>query len=106
MIKVAVNRRTVEVNDGSTLFDAARQAGVYVPTFCNYPRLPSNAVCRLCLVDVDGEARPQPACATLAKEGDIVETDFSDLQEFRKTNAQWLLARHSNDFMRCEVNGA
>ena len=106
MIKLTVNGKSVESNDGSTLLDAIREAGVYVPTLCHYPRLPSHAVCRMCLVNVAGEDQPQPACATMAKEGDIVETDSEDLQEFRKTNAEWLLARHPNDCMRCEVNGS
>lgn len=106
MIKLTVNGRSVELKDGSTLLDAARVAGVHIPTLCHYPRLPSHAVCRMCLVDVDGEVRPQPACVTKAKENDIVETDSRDLQEFRKADAQWLLARHPNDCMRCEVNGS
>ena len=106
MIKLTVNGRSVEVNDGATLLDAAREAGVFIPTLCHYPRLPSHAVCRMCLVNVDGEVRPQPACVTKAKEGDVVATDSKDLQEFRKTNAQWLLARHPNDCIRCEVNGS
>ncbi|CAA6826237.1 MAG: Periplasmic [Fe] hydrogenase large subunit (EC, partial [uncultured Thiotrichaceae bacterium] len=105
MITLTVNARSVEVNDGSTLLDAAREAGVYIPTLCYYPRLPSHAVCRMCLVTIDGESRPQPACITMAKEGDVVETDSRELQEFRKTDAEWLLARHPNDCMRCEVNG-
>ena len=106
MIKLNINGRSVEVNDSSTLLDAAKEAGVYIPTFCHYPRLPCHAVCRMCLVNVEGEARPQPACVTKANEGDVVETDSKDLQEFRKINAQWLLARHPNDCMRCEVNGS
>jgi len=105
MIRLTVNGRPVELGDGSTLLDAAREAGVHIPTLCHYPRLPSHGVCRMCLVDVEGESRPQAACATIAKEGDVVETDSIDLQAFRKTDLQWLLARHPNDCMRCEVNG-
>ncbi|MEJ2141354.1 MAG: [FeFe] hydrogenase, group A [Gammaproteobacteria bacterium] len=106
MIKLTVNGRSVEVNDGSTLLDAAREAGVHIPTLCYYPRLPSHAVCRMCLVNVNGNAHPEPACITKAKHGDVVETDSRELQEFREADAQWLLARHPNDCMRCEVNGA
>lgn len=106
MIKLTVNGRSVELNDGSTLLDAAREAGVYIPTFCYHPRLPCHAVCRMCLVNVDGCPRPQPACVTKAKEGDVVETDASDLEEFRKVDVEWLLSRHPNDCMRCEVNGS
>lgn len=106
MIKLSVNGRSVEVNDGSTLLDASREAGVHIPTLCHYPRLPCHAVCRMCLVHVEGEDRPQPACITRAKANDIIETDSPDLQEFRKTDAQWLLARHPDDCIRCEVNGS
>ncbi|MCW8933635.1 MAG: [FeFe] hydrogenase, group A [Gammaproteobacteria bacterium] len=106
MIKLTINGRSVEINDGSTLLDAARKAGVHIPTLCYYPRLPCHAVCRMCLVNVDGETRPQAACITKAKDGDIVDTDSTSLQEFRKMNAQWLLARHPDDCIRCEVNGS
>ena len=106
MTKLTVNGRSVEVADGLTLLDAAREAGVHIPTLCYYPRLPSHAVCRMCLVNVAGQSQPQPACITKAKAGDVVETDSRDLLEFRKTDAQWLLARHPNDCIRCEVNGS
>ena len=106
MIKLSVNGRPVEVNDGSTLLDAAERAGVHIPTLCCHPRLPSHAVCRMCVVDVEGDPRPQPACVTKAREGDHVVTDSRSLQEFRRTNMEWLLTRHPNDCMRCEVNGS
>lgn len=106
MIKLTVNGRSVELQEGSTLLDAAHAAGVHVPTLCHYPRLPSHAVCRMCLVDVGGHAQPQPACVTKAKEGDVVATDTQALQAFRKMDMEWLLARHPDDCMRCEVNGA
>lgn len=106
MITLTVNGRSVELNDGSTLLDAAREAGVYIPTLCYHPRLPCHAVCRMCLVNVNDCARPQPACVTKAKEGDVVETDSKELQDFRKADIEWLLARHPNDCIRCEVNGS
>jgi NADH-quinone oxidoreductase subunit G len=106
MIRLTVDGRAVELDDGATLLDAARAAGVYIPTFCHHPRLPSHAVCRMCLVDVRGERQPQPACVTRAKDGDVVDADSAELRAFRKTNAQWLLARHATDCMRCEVNAS
>lgn len=106
MIKLTINGRPVELPDGSTLLDASREAGVHVPTLCHYPRLPSHAVCRMCLVEVAGHAQPQPACVTKAHDGDVVQTDTPALQAFRKMDMQWLLARHPDDCMRCEVNGA
>ena len=106
MNTLTINGQSVEVSEGSTLLDAATEAGVYIPTFCHHPRLPTHAVCRMCLVNVNNEEHPKPACKTKANDGDVVETDSNELQEFRKTNAQWLLARHPNDCIRCEVNGS
>lgn len=106
MISLTINGHSVELDEGATLLDASRKAGVYIPTFCHYPNLPCHATCRMCLVNVAGEARAQPACVTIAKQGDVVETDTKDLNEFRKADVEWLLARHPNDCMRCEVNGA
>ncbi len=105
MIKLAINGRSVEVKTGVTLLDATRKAGVHVPTLCHYPGLPAHAVCRMCLVEVEGQSNPLPACSTPANVGDVVRTDTDDLQAFRRTNGEWLLARHPNDCIRCEVNG-
>ena len=60
----------------------------------------------MCLVDVEGQAHPQPACVTKANEGDRVVTDSGKLRQFREADMEWLLARHPNDCMRCEVNGS
>lgn len=104
-LRLTVNGHTVEVESGTTLLEAARQAGVHIPTLCHHPNLPARAVCRMCLVDVVGERKPQAACAAMAKDGDVVETDTPGLRISRQANAEWLLARHPNDCMRCEVSG-
>ncbi len=106
MIKLTVNGIPVEVDEGATYLDAANKAGVHIPTLCYHPRFRSHAVCRMCLVHVAGSSRPQAACIGKADEGDRVDTGGADLEQFRAIDAQWLLARHPNDCMRCEVNGA
>lgn len=106
MVQLTVNGRAVEVPAGATLLEATRQAGVHVPTLCYHPRLPAQAVCRMCLVEVQGLAQPQPACHTPAQHGQVVQTDTPALHAFRQMNAAWLLARHPNDCLRCEVNGS
>ena len=104
-LHLTINGHAAQVPEGATLLEAARVAGVHIPTLCHHPRLPSHAVCRMCLVEVAGQARPQPACVTPARAGDVVTTDSTALAEFRRADAQWLLARHPQDCMRCEVNG-
>ncbi|PWE51429.1 hypothetical protein DEM26_00180 [Thioclava sp. NG1] len=106
MITLTINGRHIDVEDGTSLLEAAKTAGIHIPTLCHYPGLPAHAVCRMCLVEIEGTQNPQPACRTLAKDGDVVTTDSEALTAFRKADAEWLLARHPNDCMRCEVNGA
>ncbi|WGT49315.1 [FeFe] hydrogenase, group A [Thioclava nitratireducens] len=106
MITLTINGRHIDVEDGTSLLEAAKTASIHIPTLCHYPGLPAHAVCRMCLVEIEGTQNPQPACRTLAKDGDVVTTDSEALTAFRKADAEWLLARHPNDCMRCEVNGA
>ncbi|OWY02928.1 [FeFe] hydrogenase, group A [Thioclava sp. IC9] len=106
MITLTINGRHIDVEDGTSLLEGAKTAGIHIPTLCHYPGLPAHAVCRMCLVEIEGTQNPQPACRTLAKDGDVVTTDSEALTAFRKADAEWLLARHPNDCMRCEVNGA
>ncbi|WP_439636160.1 2Fe-2S iron-sulfur cluster-binding protein [Oceanicaulis sp.] len=105
MIKLTVNGRPVELEAGATALEAARVAGVSIPTLCSYPGLPSHAVCRMCLVEINGDPKPQPACVTVITDGDSIETETDALRAFRQTNAEWLMARHPNDCLHCEVNG-
>jgi len=105
MITLTIDGRRVDVVEGATLLEALRSAGASVPTLCDHPGLPSRAVCRLCLVEVQGEPKPQPACCTRARAGDRVQTRTPALQAFRQANMDWLLADHPNDCQRCEVNG-
>ena len=51
-IRLTIDGRGVEVPAGSTIWDAARAAGVEIPVLCHDPRLPPVGVCRVCLVDV------------------------------------------------------
>jgi len=106
LIQLSVNGRGVEVPEGATLLQAARTAGVHLATLCHHPRLPSHAVCRMCLVEVRGQSRPVPACVTPAEEGQAVRTDSPGLQDFRRQEVSWLLARHPKDCMRCEAGGS
>lgn len=106
LIVLTINGRPVEARGGATLLEAARTAGVHIPTLCHHPGMTPRAVCRMCLVKVNAEARPQPACSTPARDGDAVETEGAELQALRKADAAWMLAHHPNDCMRCEVDGS
>lgn len=66
MITLEVDGKTVEVESGSTVMDAANKLGVHVPHFCYHKKLSIAANCRMCLVEVEKAPKPLPACATPA----------------------------------------
>src|SRR2546422_1542351 len=60
--------------EGRTILDAARQAGIEIPTLCWYPMLSIVGNCRICLVSVEGQPKLIPACATKVADGLVVTT--------------------------------
>src|SRR5690606_39550397 len=63
--------REVQVPKGTGLVEAAAAAGVEIPVFCHHPKLDPVGVCRMCLVEVEGQRKPVPACTTRAADGKI-----------------------------------
>lgn len=83
MARLTIDGRAVEVEDGATVLDAAHVAGIDVPTRCADPRLAPVGACRLCVVEVDGHARPEAACTTPATSGMVVSTATPRLERLR-----------------------
>ena len=94
----------VEVPEGSTILDAARKAGSYVPALCNHPDLKPIGSCKLCIVSVKGLDHYPTACNTLAEEGMVVETRTEELQEMRRHTLEMLLAltNHPTSCLFCD----
>lgn len=74
MINIEIDGKQVTVAQGSTVMDAARQIGIYIPHFCYHKKLSIAANCRMCLVEVEKAPKPLPACATPVAEGMKVST--------------------------------
>ena len=106
MISLEVDGRRVTVTPGATLLDAVGTAGLKVPALCHHPRLAARAMCRMCLVEVAGQARPVPACATAASDGDVVVTRSPALDDFRRMNVGWLASHDRHYCPHCEVQGS
>ena len=64
-LQIEIDGKPVAVTAGSTIIEAAHQAGTYIPHFCYHKKLSVAANCRMCLVEVEKSNKPQPACATL-----------------------------------------
>jgi NADH dehydrogenase/NADH:ubiquinone oxidoreductase subunit G len=91
-ISLTIDGEPVSVAPGVTLLDAARQMGKDIPTICYHEATTSNALCRLCVVEVEGQRLLQPACIVKAAAGMQVRTRSPRVDRARKTILEMLAA--------------
>jgi len=98
MIKLSIDSREVEIRDDATVLQAAKKAGVYIPTLCSREELLPYGACRLCLVEIcDGKkTKLTAACTFPVKDGISVITDSDRVRKSRAFVAELLLARCPN----------
>ncbi len=99
MPTLTLNGAAVPFEPGATILEAARAAGVDIPTLCWYPKLPIVGNCRVCLVSVQGQGKLLPACATPAVEGMVVETEAPAAVETRRGVLELLLERYPGEHL-------
>lgn len=92
MPKITINGQVVEMKAGITILEAARGAGIIIPTLCYHKDLSLYGGCRLCVVEVKGEPRPVTACTLEARDGMIVKTETPEIREGRRFLLRQLLS--------------
>ncbi|MFN8619672.1 MAG: FAD-dependent oxidoreductase [Chloroflexota bacterium] len=90
-----IDGRTLTGRQGQTLLEVCRENGVEVPTLCYEPKLPGFGACRMCVVDVEGEAVPPISCSREAEPGMKVQTQTPRLRQIRKTNLELIFSDHN-----------
>ncbi|MDO5653566.1 MAG: 2Fe-2S iron-sulfur cluster-binding protein, partial [Brachymonas sp.] len=105
MIELNIDGKPVKVPEGSMVIHAAELAGIYIPHFCYHKKLSIAANCRMCLVDVEKQADPVPACATPAVAGMVVRTQSVKTVEAQKGVMEFLLINHPLDCPVCDQGG-
>jgi NADH dehydrogenase/NADH:ubiquinone oxidoreductase subunit G len=83
-VSFTLNGQTTHAPVGSTILEAARAAGVEIPTICYHPHLTANAVCRLCTVEVAGARTLQPACVATVRQDMVVNTGTERVNSARR----------------------
>ncbi len=101
MIALTIDGKQVRARKGMTVLEAARDAGVYIPTLCYHPSLLSDGSCELCLVEVEGSEDFQLACVTLAAEGMVVYTDTPEVRLRQRDVLKHILAKHTCACLTC-----
>ena len=106
MIHLTVNGREVEIEEGSTILEAARKINIDIPTLCFLKDINEVGDCRMCVVEVEGRRGMTPACITKVEEGMVVNTASPAILEARSVVLDLILSNHDRKCLTCIRNGS
>lgn len=104
MTRLRIDKLDIEIENGKTILDAAKKAGIKIPTMCHLEKMQCLGACRVCLVEVDGAKTLMAACSTPVTEGMQVHTRTRRVREARKMVVELLLSEHDGDCQVCDRN--
>mgnify|MGYP001765772683 FL=1 len=104
MIHLTINGKAIEIAEGATILQAAKSAGIQVPTLCFLEKREPLGACRVCLVEVEGARTLVAACSTPCTEGQVVHVNSPKARAARKQVVELLLSEHDGDCQTCERN--
>lgn len=105
MLKIEIDGKQTEVENGKTVMEAANNLGIFIPHFCYHKKLSIAANCRMCLVQVEKAPKPLPACATPVTDGMKVQTHSDYAVNAQKGVMEFLLINHPLDCPICDQGG-
>jgi NADH-quinone oxidoreductase subunit G len=105
LVTVTINGTEVQAEKGRQLIDVAEEMNIFIPRFCYHPGMKSVAVCRMCLVKVEGMPKLAPACATPVADGMKVDTVDPEAVDAQEGMLEFLLINHPLDCPICDRGG-
>ena len=105
MITLTINGQTVQAPKNATILEAARSAGIHIPTLCHHPELAPEGACRLCVVEATGARTLVASCVYPVAEGMVVKTNTDKVRAARRMVVELLLANHPKDCLACQKSG-
>ncbi len=105
MAKITIDGKTIDVKDGITILEAAKQVGIDIPHFCYHPALSIAGNCRMCLVEVEKMPKLAIACATRVMDGMVVYTQSEKVKKARQAVLEFILINHPLDCPICDEAG-
>ena len=104
MVNLKINGQAVSVPEGTTILDAAKVAGIKIPTLCYLRDINAIGACRVCVVEVKGARSLVAACVYPVNEGMEVITNSAKVIEARKTTVELILSDHDKNCLSCVRN--
>lgn len=105
MIKLTIDGNNVEVEEGTTILDAAKKVNIDIPTLCFLKEINEIGDCRMCVVEVEGRRGFATSCIQKAEEGMVVHTNTDKVIEARRTVLDLILSNHDRECLTCVRNG-
>lgn len=105
MVNIKINGMPLSVPKGSTILEAARQAGIEIPTLCYLKDINAIGACRICVVEVKGARSLVASCVYPVNEGMEIMTNTPKVLESRKTSLQLILSNHERKCLSCVRSG-
>ena len=105
LVSVTIDGIQTKVPFGMTILDAAKTVGVEIPTLCNHPDLKVAGVCRMCVVDIEGQRTLQAACVYPITNSLSVKTHTRQVRKARRHMLQLMLSEHCGECYSCVRNG-
>ncbi|RHO52702.1 hydrogenase [Ruminococcaceae bacterium AM07-15] len=105
MVNLTIDHIPVTVPEGTTILDAARSAGIHIPSLCYLRGVNEIGACRVCVVELVGMDRLVPACNNVVEEGMEVLTSSPKVRETRRINVELLLSQHDCHCATCVRSG-
>ena len=104
-ITLTINDRQVKGKGGDTVLEVCQANGIDVPTLCHLDGLTDVGACRMCVVEIEKERRPVPACTYPARDGLVVKTNTEQLEKYRRQILELIFTEHNHFCMFCEKSG-
>ena len=105
MVTVTINHKTYEVEEGSTILDAAASVGIHIPTLCYLKGINEIGACRVCVVELAGKDKLVASCNNRVEEGMVVYTNSPRVREARRGIVELILSQHDCYCSTCVRSG-
>ena len=104
-VSITINGISFQAKKGSLLIDKLIDENIHIPHFCYHQALGKDGNCRMCMVEIDGQKRPQIACDTPIKDGMIIRTKGEKIEKVRRDILELELINHPIDCPTCDQAG-
>ena len=105
MVNLIIDGKNITVENGITILEAARSAGINIPTLCYLKDINEIGACRVCVVEIEGNANLCAACNTQAEDGMVIYTNSPRVRTARRINLELILSAHNTNCTSCVRNG-